>query len=153
MRWFKWAVVAAVTAGALVSLQSDAPRGIENNNPLNIRIGNDWQGEVENTDGEFEQFESVEMGVRAAAKLLKNYRDIHGLTTIEQIISRWAPPHENDTAAYIKSVSARIGIAPDVPLADSDYLLLINAMIIHENGGNPYHQAQIETGFRMGFYV
>jgi hypothetical protein len=35
----------------------DSPRGIRNNNPLNIRIGNDWQGERKpNTDGAFEQF-------------------------------------------------------------------------------------------------
>ena len=30
-------------------------RGIRNNNPLNIRVGNDWQGERKpNTDGAFE---------------------------------------------------------------------------------------------------
>lgn len=41
------------------------PRGIRNNNPLNIKIGNDWKGEVPNTDGTFEQFESMEYGLRA----------------------------------------------------------------------------------------
>ena len=37
------------------------PRGIRNNNPLNIRVGNNWQGERKpNTDGAFEQFTTMQ---------------------------------------------------------------------------------------------
>ena len=50
------------------------PRGIRNNNPLNIRKGNNWKGERPNqTDKEFEEFESMQMGLRAAFILLRNY--------------------------------------------------------------------------------
>mgnify|MGYP007032335315 CR=1 FL=1 len=40
--------------------QKPLPRGIRNNNPLNIRIGNVWLGEVQSPDDpEFEQFVSM----------------------------------------------------------------------------------------------
>lgn len=81
------------------------PRGIRNNNPLNIRIGNRWKGEVSTpTDTQFEQFESMEWGVRAAFLILKNYIRRYKLYTIPDIISRWAPNNENDTSNYIKRV-------------------------------------------------
>ena len=39
------------------------PRGIRNNNPLNIRIGNQWLGERPcPNDPSFEQFVSMECG-------------------------------------------------------------------------------------------
>jgi hypothetical protein len=154
MKWAAGAALAAVALlGVFMTKRDSAPRGIRNNNPLNIRVGNNWQGEVQNTDGEFEQFESVVMGIRAAAKLLKTYRDKYGFNTIEQIITRWAPPEENNTAAYIKSVEARTGIARDRQLATDDYKALISAMIFHENGAQPYTIADIDAGFNKGFYA
>ena len=94
------------------------PRGIRNNNPLNIRKGNDWQGERHpQTDREFEEFESMTMGLRAAFKLLKNYMNgFHGkrkaCDNIEDIVSKWAPEVENATRAYIQFVSDQTGIHP-----------------------------------------
>ncbi len=93
------------------------PRGIRNNNPLNIRIGNNWMGEkVPNTDGTFEQFESMPYGIRAALKIIYNYMHKYKLNTIRKIISRWAPRNENMTNEYIYYVSKRMEIAPDTPL-------------------------------------
>ena len=147
------AVIAALLLGGYMKATSK-PRGIRNNNPLNIRIGNNWQGETSaDGDGEFEQFNSPEMGIRAAARLLKNYRDIHGLKTIEEIISRWAPVSENNTAAYIASVEQKTGIGRDSILGDSDYIDVIKAMIHHENGEQPYSDLTIHNGFSLGFYA
>lgn len=87
------------------------PRGIRNNNPLNIRKGNNWQGERHpQTDPAFEEFESIEMGLRAAFILLRNYITGYGgkrrpCNTIEKIVSRWAPEVENATRNYIQFVS------------------------------------------------
>ena len=68
------------------------PRGIRNNNPLNIRIGNVWLGEVPNpTDHEFEQLVSMFYGLRAGFILLRRYIRRYHLTTVPDIISRWAP--------------------------------------------------------------
>ena len=94
------------------------PRGIRNNNPLNIRKVNDWQGERHpQTDREFEEFESMTMGLRAAFKLLQNYMNgFHGkrkpCDNIEDIVSKWAPEVENATRAYIQFVSDHTGIHP-----------------------------------------
>ena len=48
------------------------PRGIRNNNPLNIRRGKDqWKGlRAQQTDASFCQFESLDYGWRAAFYLL-----------------------------------------------------------------------------------
>lgn len=147
------ALVAALLLGGYMKATSK-PRGIRNNNPLNIRIGNNWQGETSaNGDGEFEQFNTPEMGIRAAARTLKNYRDIHGLKTIEEIVSRWAPSSENNTSAYVASVEQKTGIARDSILGDSDYIDVIKAMIYHENGEQPYSEQTILDGFQMGFYA
>lgn len=91
-------------------------RGIRNNNPLNIRKGCDWRGErPAQLDREFEEFTSMEFGVRAAIKLVCNH--INGRTsagkpcdTINKLIFAWAPPTENNTGAYIKTVEQLTGI-------------------------------------------
>ncbi len=91
---------------------------MRNNNPLNI-IKSDikWQGEIRpSTDSRFAQFESMEYGLRAALRLLRTYYTNHGLRTIRQIISRWAPAFENYTEAYIQSVARQTGILPDTQL-------------------------------------
>lgn len=88
------------------------PRGIRNNNPLNIRIGNSWQGEVEHpTDTEFEQFVNMFYGCRAAFMLLRRYMLRYHLVTITDIISRWAPASENNTRRYIDAVVERSGFS------------------------------------------
>lgn len=88
------------------------PRGIRNNNPLNIRVGNDWRGELNpNSDGVFEQFKTMTDGCRAAAILAVNIITGRAKSclhrrydTLGAFITKWAPPSENDTGWYIKTV-------------------------------------------------
>lgn len=114
------------------------PRGIRNNNPLNIRIGNVWLGEVTDpTDPNFEQFQSMIYGVRAGFVLLRRYINHYHRTTIPQVISAWAPVCENDTTRYIDKVSEVSGISLDTQLNffDKDQMVkLVDAMILVENG-------------------
>lgn len=114
------------------------PRGIRNCNPLNIRIGNVWLGEVPNpTDNEFEQFVSMFYGLRAGFILLRRYIRRYHLTTVPDIISRWAPGSENNTVKYIDTVCQLSGIAPDAQLMYEDEETLVNlvdAMILVECG-------------------
>lgn len=114
------------------------PRGIRNCNPLNIRIGNVWLGEVTNpTDNEFEQFVSMFYGLRAGFILLRRYIRRYHLTTVPDIISRWAPGSENNTVKYIDTVCQLSGIAPDTQLDYGDEETLVNlvdAMILVECG-------------------
>lgn len=118
-------------------------RGIRNNNPLNIRKGNNWKGEVAvSTDREFEQFVSMQMGVRAGFKILKNYMTGYGgrvkaLTNVHDIIHRWAPPSENNCRAYIESVCRSSGLHEYERLQFSDrnkMLALVDGMIRVECG-------------------
>lgn len=90
---------------------TDAPRGVRNNNPLNLEF-REGQGAV-GSDGRFGVYGSMEEGVAAARRQLVDYQDRRGLDTIAKIINRWAPPSENDTAGYIKGVSERTRIGAD----------------------------------------
>lgn len=114
------------------------PRGIRNNNPLNIRIGNKWKGETpENTDGVFEQFTRMEYGVRAAFILLRRYINRYHLNSVEKIVSRWAPRNENHTEKYIEHVCKLMAIFPTTKIAYEDkatMFALVDAMAIYECG-------------------
>jgi len=96
------------------SRRNDAsPRNVRNNNPGNIRKSKDaWQGKTGN-DGAFVTFDTPQNGVRALTKLLYNYQKKYNLNTITGIITRWAPPSENDTASYIALVASKTGIGAD----------------------------------------
>ena len=114
------------------------PRGIRNNNPLNIRVGNNWKGEVSQpTDHTFEQFTEMKWGVRAAFIILRNYIQRHQLNTVRKIITRWAPSNENNTAKYIETVCQRAHIGPDEVINYENMInmvMLFEAMCIVENG-------------------
>ena len=92
------------------------PRGIRNNNPLNIRRGQNWQGlRPSQTDPQFCQFVSMEYGCRAAIKLLRNYLTGFGgkrkpCRNLHDIIHRWAPPSENNSEAYLHTVCRLTGL-------------------------------------------
>ena len=120
------------------------PRGIRNNNPLNIRRSKDqWQGMSKTqNDPSFCQFETMAYGWRAAFVLLtRTYYHTYRLFTIRNIIRRWAPPGENNTEAYIRNVARLTGIDPDEPLGiPSDkpgrWIALGLAMAMQENGSD-----------------
>lgn len=123
----------------VIVAKADLPRGVRNNNPLNLRVGNNWQGELSvNTDGAFEQFVSTAYGFRAAAKTIRTYQSKHGLMTINDIIGRFAPPNENDTRNYAQFVAGKMGISKHatIDLRHDDALLaeLLHYMSIMEVG-------------------
>ena len=118
------------------------PRGIRNNNPLNIRRSKDkWKGmRAVQSDAQFCQFESLEWGWRAAFWLLtRTYYHKYRLFTIRAIVQKWAPAIENDTKAYIANVSRLTGIGPDEPIGipserPARWMMVGVAMAIQENG-------------------
>lgn len=140
------------THNYLNSTNMNIPRGYRNNNPLNIRNSSEkWAGEIRpSQDTAFKQFKSMGYGFRAALKLLRNYIG-KGHNTIEKIITRWAPPTENNTASYINNVSSRSGIPANEIISRDDREKLIEiayAMAISENGKAP-DRTDIETGWSM----
>jgi len=125
--------------------------GIRNNNPGNIRYRavTRWRGQI-GSDGRFVRFDTPEHGIRALAVLLCNYQRMYKLSTIRQIITRWAPPTDNnDTEAYIASISKVTGIGPSdlIKLSEAKTLdVLVQAIIHQENGVQPYTDHQIALG-------
>lgn len=114
------------------------PRGLRNNNPLNIRIGNVWLGERQNPDDpDFEQFDQLEYGLRAGCVLLRRYIRHYHRDTIKSIIKAWAPASENNTENYIDIVSRQSGISPEQILKYEDketICKIIDAMCFVECG-------------------
>ncbi len=133
------------------------PRGIRNNNPLNIEYNerNKWQGRVaryQATDPRFEQFVHPKWGIRAGAVLIINHHDRRDATTIRKLITIWAPKSENDTEAYIKAVAKRSGFDPDEELCFQwwEHIApVIKAMIYVENGVQPYNDVLIDEALRL----
>jgi len=116
-------------------------RGIRNNNPFNlVKTAIKWQGKTAGTDSRFETFESVEYGIRAG--IIDIIGDIgnKGQDTIKKLITVFAPPHENDTTAYIRYVEGVTGVNQNDSLIKNgkvDQVLLgklITAIINKENG-------------------
>lgn len=142
--------VVAPTTSASGTPDGPQPRGIRNNNPGNIvQSSTPWQGAVQGNDPRFVSFETPEAGIRAMGKTLLTYQDTHGLNTVGDIISRWAPATENDTMAYTQQVAKALGVKADQPidLHDSATLAsLTKAMIKVENGRQPYTDQQIALG-------
>lgn len=120
------------------------PRGLRNNNPLNIektKGDTPWQGEiVPSKDSRFAQFTKIAYGYRAAFKLLNNYQRLYGLDTIRKMITRWAPPGKadnNHTENYIRTVAERSGVPADVRITTTNrdvMVPIVAAMSYVENG-------------------
>lgn len=119
-------------------MEKKLPRGLRNNNPLNIKKGSSWIGErPTQTDNTFEQFLDIIFGLRAGFYLLRKYIKVYRDNTIEKIISRWAPSTENATTKYIDFVSQRTGIdaRQTFRFEDEEILIaIVRAMCFVENG-------------------
>lgn len=116
-----------------------SPRGIRNNNPLNIRRSAcRWVGKVcPSRDPEFEQFDTMAHGFRAAVIIIRTYITKWQCNTPAKIIARWAPASENNTKAYIAYVTKNALLSENQPLALSQTLALgrlVWAMACYECG-------------------
>lgn len=122
-----------------------APRGIRNNNPGNIDYRGQAGASLERPGGRFAKFETAYDGLKAMARQLMRYFEGKTtgkpLQTLNDIISTWAPGNENNTGAYIAQLSKQLGVAPNAVLNLKDPQVLsslMNGIIHHENGRNPY---------------
>ncbi len=122
----------------MMTSRDKLPRGLRNNNPGNIRrSGNNWKGKLPaGGDPSFEVFVDMAHGYRALMVNLRTYMTRHGLTTLEGLLTRWAPPVENDTRAYINAVVKLTGFTPNEQLRPDKRTLTSLAAAISrvENG-------------------
>jgi hypothetical protein len=142
-------------AGQVAAGDPSAPRGVRNNNPGNLQqSGVQWQGKVSSADPRYEAFATPEEGIRALA-LNAQHLQANGAQTVADLIGKWAPAQENgaaSTQAYVGAVSKAMGVSPDAPINLQDpgqLLAFTNAVISHENGGDPaswYKPEQVKRG-------
>lgn len=131
-------------------------RGIRNNNPGNIRNSeiNDWKGEVAKAgkkDQAFEEFETMPHGVRAMMKLLQKYQRSNNLHTVKELVERWAPRNENNTAAYVRAVCKEMQI-PEccrVDLTDKGTMCALVDAMCYVECGQRIDKADIEAGWNL----
>jgi hypothetical protein len=131
---------------------NNQPRGLRNNNPGNIRIGESaFLGEIKpSRDNAFRQFETMAHGYRALFMQLSLYLS-RGIDTIEKIINTWAPEAENHTAAYISVVCRNTGIDRKKVLTENsgdDYIKIVSE-ISHVENGVKANLSDVIAGFEL----
>jgi hypothetical protein len=135
---------------SFLGLGASTPRGIRNNNPGNLKIGNSpWQGKIpvsQNTDGTFEQFSTFPLGTRAMIKLLKNYI-LQGRDTPKKIIQFW----DLGATHYTTFLVNETGYTENQLLqADKPTLKkLSQAIAKFENGQDILTDARFETAYTL----
>ena len=126
---------------------------MRNCNPGNIEINSDkFQGEITpSQDRRFKQFKTMAYGYRAIFKILLAYKQKHGLKTLRQWINRWAPPVENNTEAYIQSVSTNAKVFSDVEIDtnNKDLMCRIVVAISRVENGVPADMSEVEQGYDL----
>ena len=128
-------------------------RGLRNNNPGNIRRSAvRYKGEVRpSQDPDFRQFENMAWGYRAIFMVLHTYRVRHHLTTLAQMLSRWAPPSENRTDVYIRTVARQTGLRPDEVLdtQDPQTMIPLAAAISRVENGQAANMEEVMRGWEL----
>lgn len=142
-----------VTGGAPASAAGGRmTRGMRNNNPGNLNYaGQEGATKESGPGGRFAVFQSMEHGVVALAKQLQLYAS-RGNDTVRGIISKYAPESENNTAAYIASMTKRMGVGPDQKLDLNNINVLrevIAGISTVENGAGRLGIGQINSGLAM----
>ena len=157
-----WAIAIALAILLIVNRQKvttvakKLTRGYRNNNPGNIVLtykdGDKlyWKGEIDGPDKRFKKFKSMPWGYRAMFVTLNSYIK-KGYDTIKEIIYRWAPPSENNSAGYVFNVSKRSGIPSDVKVSFDDpeeIKKIVKEISFIENGIKP-NIDEIEEGYKL----
>lgn len=137
----------------MASAKAERPIGIRQHNPGHLEITRDkWLGALKPEPGDrFVRFQAPQFGIRAMGRTLLTY-DKRGINTVRAIITRWAPAHENDVAAYIDDVAGRMAVDPDDYLDVDDYATakaLVDAIIAHENANYRYKDQIVADGLRL----
>ena len=147
-------VITSIVGGLYIGVRAAMPRGIRNKNPMNIEYqkSNNWDGQT-GTDGRFATFSSSVYGIRAGAKLLGNYMTNNNLTSVIQILEKFAPATENHTAGYAKFVAEKMGVSPSERITKAQIPSMVKAMIQMENGIQPYSDDHILKACKMAGVV
>ena len=117
---------------------------VRGNNPGNLRYidpSRAWNGQIGNNAG-FGIYDTPANGVRALWKQIVAYK----LNTVRAIVTKFAPPSENPTEAYIAFVCKRIGVSDTQTLELSRYRVPMTQAIMRFELGfeAPYTVAEVD---------
>lgn len=148
-------------SGGLSFSGTQTPKGIRNNNPLNLVYAKQ-RGAYKKEGSIFASFGSAYEGLRANARQLMMYyngtsqaAEYQKLQTVEDIIKFWAPKSHkgNDTEAYIKRVSDELNVKRNqkLDLNDPDVMhALMRAMSLVENSNQFPYSKELVTAAITG---
>jgi hypothetical protein len=127
------------------------PISWRNNNPGNIRYNpaNNWQGQIGPGEGGFVKFTTRVYGWRALASLIRTYKERYQLDTIRKIITRFAPPSENNTEAYIAALERKFGTGPIRVQNYQTMKELCKAIAAIEGGNWEWPEDELDQGLRL----
>lgn len=137
---------------------ANAPLGIRNNNPGNIKwsSANNWDGQIGQDASGFVIFSDVTYGLRAMFILLKSYAgDISGPYTIQAIGQRWTSGDPTTSqSAWSATVSSVSGFSQTQVLDPNDagqMQAIVNGIIGAENGTawSGYYASVVPTAQQM----
>lgn len=127
-------------------------RGLRNNNPGNIRRSAvKYKGETTGSDPAFKTFETMAWGYRAMFVVLYTYQTRYGCDTIRQMITRYAPPKENNTESYIRAVSLESGVSDGVRITatNQDIMIPIVSAMSRVENGVAANMADVRAGWKL----
>lgn len=126
------------------------PLGLRQNNPGNLRS---WGG-MPSANG-FAVFGDRMQGLQAMAQQIGLYYNRDGLKTIDEIITKYAPPggkDKNNTGAYIGDVGKQSGLKSGQQYDFNDQktlVSLLSGMVRHEQGVQPFTPEQYATAVQQ----
>lgn len=166
MRFLKYTLIIFSLIGILIAFFYDDVKQLFNkvkktamvkfnlnvNNPFNIvaNAANKWNGKTTKEGATFESFDTIENGVRAGIKLLKNYISKLGRNTVRSIIEHYAPRTENDTENYIAFVCREMDVKPDQVLtADKETLWKLSEAVCKMENGFELSRDLYDKGWKL----
>ena len=112
-------------------------------------FGKGYDEGVVSKDGRFAIFDTRQMGLRAIFRDLRTKAERYG-GSLYNIIKQYAPPTENNTGVYYKTMRAALD---DDMVSEFNLPALVEAMIKHENGKETYLKEDGSTGLITDYYL
>ena len=123
-------LLGAVTAGLATEAQAET-LGQKNNNPINIKAFDKWEGMTGKDKYGHAIFQDQEHGIRAALKNLKNHQKKNPEQTLDQYLNTFAEQNGTKEAEFIAEHN---GVTKDIKLKDLNIANILIPMALFESG-------------------